>query len=141
MGGAALRAGALSDPGIIALVNERFVPVWINVRKEALPPTPAIGRVLLRSQLDRERKIDDLFSQGFFLRSLVLTSDGQELLNPQAATVDESVATYSRKGYFAYAQVKPEDYRVMLEAALRRFEGVRASASVVAHDLRRDPDR
>ena len=123
MGGAALRASALSDPRIIALVNERFVPVWVNIRTDALPATPVLSRVLLRSELDPEGHISDLFSKGFFLRSLVLSPDGEALLNPQAETVGASVATYSEKGYFAYAQVKPEDYLLMLEGALRGFEG------------------
>ena len=105
------------------------MPVWVNIRKDPLPPTPLIGRVLLRTQVDRERKVSDTFSQGFFLRSLVLTADAQTLLNPQAETVDGSLSTYAQKGYFAYAQVKPEDYLVMLEGALRRFEQSRARAS------------
>jgi hypothetical protein len=129
VGGAALRASALSDPQVIALINDRFVPVWVNIRKDSLPPTPVIGRVLLRTQVDPERKVSDLFSQGFFLRSLVLTPDGETLLNPQAETVDGSLSTYSQKGYFAYAQVKPQDYLIMLQGSLRRFEQARARAS------------
>jgi len=122
VGGSALRAGALSDPDIIHLVNTEFVPVWVNVREDSLPDVPILKEVLLHAELDEDRHIHDLFSKGFFLRSLVLSPDGQTLLNPQAKTPQESVANFSEKGYFAYAQVKPMDYRVMLEGSLRRYE-------------------
>jgi hypothetical protein len=124
VGGAALRVGALSDQRVIALVNERFVPVWVNIRTDPLPETPVLSQVLLKTQVTPDRHVDDLFSKGFFLRSLVLTSDGQALLNPQADTVKGSMETYSQKGYFAYAQVKPDDYLLMLDSALRRFDAV-----------------
>ena len=130
MGGAALRVGALSDQRVIALVNERFVPVWVNIRTDPLPETPVLSQVLLKTQVTPDRHVDDLFSKGFFLRSLVLTADGQALLNPQADTVKGSMETYSQKGYFAYAQVKPDDYLLMLDSALRRFDAV-ADASAL----------
>jgi hypothetical protein len=123
VGGAALRAGALSDQRVISLINERFVPVWINVRTDPLPPIKAVEQALLRTQLDRDRHVSDVFSEGFFLRSLVLSPDAQDLLNPQADTVGGSMESYARRGYFAYAQVHPNDYLIMLEGALRRFEG------------------
>jgi hypothetical protein len=114
--------GALSDRRVMALVNERFVPVWVNIRTDALPNTPVLSQVLLKTELSPDHHVDDLFSKGFFLRSLVLSPDGQALLNPQADTVKGSMETYSRKGYFAYAQVKPDDYLIMLDSALRRFD-------------------
>jgi hypothetical protein len=134
VGGAALRAGALSDPRVIALVNERFVPVWVNIRTDPLPATPVLSRVLLRAEVAPDGHIGDLFSRGFFLRSLVLTPDGSRLLNPQAETPEASVATYSQKGHFAYAQVKPDDYLLMLEGALRRFD--RAGGPPLVTDAR-----
>ena len=130
MGGAALRASALSDPQVIALVNQRFVPVWVNIRTDPLPATPVLSRVLLKTEMGPDRHVEDLFSKGFFLRSLVLTPDGQRLLNPQAETVKASMETYSQKGYFAYAQVKPDDYLLMLDSALRRFDAAQ-DASIV----------
>jgi hypothetical protein len=130
VGGAALRASALSDPQVIALVNQRFVPVWVNIRTDPLPATPVLSRVLLKTEMGPDRHVEDLFSKGFFLRSLVLTPDGQRLLNPQAETVKASMETYSQKGYFAYAQVKPDDYLLMLDSALRRFDAAQ-DASIV----------
>jgi hypothetical protein len=124
VGGAALRSGALSDDGVIALVNDAFIPVWIDVRTTPLPPLPIWPQVLLKTQLGVDRRVVDLFSQGFFLRSLVLTPDGQTLLNPQADTVTGSIATSSEKGYYAYAQTKPQDYQVMLQGALVRFRAL-----------------
>ena len=63
----------------------------------------------------------DPFSEGFFLRSVVLSPDGTTLLNPQASTVSGSVDTFLHHGYDAYAQVEPGDYLSMLEGALRVF--------------------
>ncbi len=127
MGGAALRSGALSNEEVIALVNGEFVPVWIDVRTTPLPPLPIWPLVLLKTQLGADRRVVDLFSQGFFLRSLVLTADGQTLLNPQADTVIGSVTTSSQKGYYAYAQTKPQDYQVMLQGSLLRFRALARS--------------
>ena len=56
------------------------------------------------------------FSQSFFLRSVVLSPDGGTLLNPQDAP---SLGQLLGQGHFGYAQVKPEDYLVMLERSLR----------------------
>ena len=122
MGANALRSGALSDQRVISLVNEQFVPVWIDVRKQALPPLPFDGEFLVRTELDEDRHVDDLFSQGFFLRSLVVSPDGKRLLNPQGSTVDRSVQSFRKQGYFSYAQVKAGDYLKMLGGALERWK-------------------
>lgn len=105
-----------------SLVNARFVPVWIDIRESPLPHLPIWPQVLIKAQLGPDNRIVDLGSQGFFLRSIVLTPDGQTLLNAQASTVGDSVETESRTGYFAYAQTKPQDYFNMLNASLIRFE-------------------
>lgn len=122
MGGAALRVGALSDPEVIDLINTEFVPVWINVRTTPLPRLPFWQDVLLNAKVGPDNRIEDLFSEGFFLRSVVTTPDGQTLLNPQAATVAGSLATSSREGHYAYAQTKRDDFLLMLKGALARYQ-------------------
>jgi hypothetical protein len=124
VGAAALRYEALSDKRVIDLVNDQFVPVWLNIRKEAVPTVAVLDQVMLKAQLDSSRHVSDLASRGFFLRSVVLTPDGTELLNPQATTVLDSIKTYSSHGYYAYAQVKAVDYLVMLQGALNRYRAV-----------------
>lgn len=96
------------------------MPVWVNLREVPFPdlPQPIIDAVLVGARLDAERRVVDLLSQGFFLRSAVLTPDGQTLLNPQPATIMGSWELSQETGYFSYAQTTPSDYRAMLDAAL-----------------------
>ena len=117
---------------MIDLVNDQFVPVWLNIRKEEIPNVAVLDQVMLNGRLDSTRRVHDLASRGFFLRSVVLTPDGSELLNPQATTIEESVKTYSRHGYYAYAQVKAVDYLVMLHGALNRYDQERQVASTTS---------
>ncbi len=109
-------------------MDGELVPVWIDVRTTPVPDVPAIRDALIAAELDEQGRIRDLFSLGFFLRSLVLTPDGLALLNPQPNTVEGSVELFSRRGYFSYAQVKPGDYLEMLTAALRRHHHATARA-------------
>jgi hypothetical protein len=125
-----LRSAALVDPRVIDLINSEFVPVWINVRTQAVPPFPFLDQVLVNGRLDENRRIVDPFSEGFFLRSLVVTADGGTLLNPQSPTVGGSIGRFIIGGAFSYAQVDPGDYLTMLEHALARLR-----------DLRHDPQR
>lgn len=105
-----------------ALIAAEFVPVWVNLREEPLPALATLDSVLGKTRLDAQRRVDDTLSQGFFLRSVVLTPDGAEVLNPQDATPRKSWETWKQRGYFSYAQVRTEDYRPMLEAALERWK-------------------
>jgi len=106
------------------MVNDEVVPVWIDVRESPLPRLPIWSKVLVNAKLGPDNRIVDLYSQGFFLRTVVLTPDGKTLLNPQADTVEDSVATSSQKGYYAYAQTKPQDFINMLTGALLRFRSL-----------------
>ncbi|MHB8420815.1 MAG: hypothetical protein ACYDCL_22295 [Myxococcales bacterium] len=122
MGGQALRSAALADQGIIDLLNERFVPVWIDVRTEPVPPLPKLDRVLIEARLDATRHVSNLFSLGFFLRSVVLNPEGTTILNWQPTTLMGSGMHLWTDGAFAYAQFRPSDYGRMLREALERFE-------------------
>jgi hypothetical protein len=120
VGGSWLRSGALSDKQVIALVNSRMVPVWVDVRHEPLPPLPA-GGLPPGFELDEHRRFRAPLQEGFFLRSLVLSPDAQVLLNPQPDSREASKASLYEKGYFSYAQVKAADYLPMLEEAIARL--------------------
>lgn len=106
---------------MIALINERFVPVWINVRTTPLPPLPVLSKVLVNARVDRDNKIADLFSEGFFVRSVVLSPDGQRILNPAPTTVAGSLKHLALDADLGYAQVDPRDYLSMLRHALDRI--------------------
>jgi len=77
-----------------------------------------MDEVLHRVSLDGRRFVTGGFSQGFFLRSVVLASDGKTLLNPQEGGA--SLCKLLADGHFAYAQVKADGYLRMLEDALAR---------------------
>ena len=99
---------------MIDLVNERFVPVWINIREESIPDFRAMDAAIEGIDLDGHRRVSG-FHQGFFLRSVVLSPDGGMLLNPQAKP---NLGHLFTQGYFPYAQVKADDYLAMLERSL-----------------------
>src|SRR5574341_1533534 len=113
-----LRDGALSDPRVIELVNGEFVPVWVNIRTTPVPDVPCMKEVLNGVELDERRHVSGGFSRGFFLRSVVLDSDGRTLLNPQEGGA--SLGKLFSDGHFAYGQVKSEHYLLMLRDALDR---------------------
>ena len=109
---------------MIDAVNERFVPVWINIREEPIPRRRAIDAAIEGIELDGHRKVAGGFSQSFFLRSLVLTPDGATLMNPQDKP---SLGHLFSQGHFPYAQVKADDYLAMLESSLRKAESWRCA--------------
>jgi hypothetical protein len=115
-----LRSAALSDSRVIALVNEAFVPVWINVRTHALPPLPVLEAVLVNAKVDGGNKISDPFSRGFFVRSVVLSPDGGRILNKAPRTIAGSLQRVAMYGDLSYAEVNPGEYLVMLRRALER---------------------
>ncbi len=108
---------------MIDLVNARFVPVWINIRKAPVPDMRAIDPAIRGIELDQHRNVTGGFNQGFFVRSLVLSANGRFLLNPQAN--DDPLGTHAAKGHFPYGQIKACDYLPMLNQALGRAEGIR----------------
>ena len=96
------------------------MPVWINVRTTPVPDLACMEDVLGKVEVDTDGVVQGSFSQGFFLRSVVLASDGETLLNPQEIR-KASLGDLFSVGYFPYAQVKAKDYLPMLRAALERF--------------------
>lgn len=114
-----LRDGALSDPEVITLVNQEFVPVWVNIRTTPVPDIACMEEVLDKVEVNPDNMIQGSFSQGFFVRSIVLGSDGETLLNPQPGGA--SLGDLFTRGHFKYAQVKAKHYLPMLREALDRF--------------------
>lgn len=93
---------------MIDLVGDEFVPVWVNIRTTPVPDLPCMEEILNGVQLDETRRVAGGWSRKFFLRSVVLASDGVTLLNRQPPAT------------FAYAQVKADDYLRILEESLTR---------------------
>jgi hypothetical protein len=106
---------------VIDQINGDLVAVWINVRTTALPRLPIIPDVLVNARVDAHNMIADPFSEGFFLRSVVLTPDGNTILNPSPKTVGGSIARAIFEGDNSYAAVDAGDYLSMLRRSLRRF--------------------
>ncbi len=109
---------------MIALIDAELVPLWINVRTTPLPRLPIVPDVLVNARVDADHKVEDLFSRGFFLRSVVVTPDGRTLLNPSPRTIAGSLAHIATEGDLAYAEVDPRDYRSMLQHAIARFRAL-----------------
>ncbi|MFI5288679.1 MAG: hypothetical protein ACHQ17_03480 [Polyangia bacterium] len=118
---------------MISLLNDQFVPVWINVRTTPLPRLAVLKQVLLNATVDGDNKISDTFSKGFFLRSVVLTPDGREILNPQPRTVGKSIVHFAMDGDLGYAEVDGADFLTTLRHSLERFQSETAAAG------RKDP--
>jgi hypothetical protein len=91
------------------------------VRTTPLPRLAIIPDVLVNARVDANNMIADPFSEGFFLRSVVLTPDGQTILNPSPKTVGGSIRRAVFDGDNSYAAIDPGDYLSMIHRALRRF--------------------
>ncbi len=122
LGGDYLRSSALRDDRVIEMINEKFVPVWLNVRKDPLPQFPFIEKILVTATLDHENRVNDTFSKNYFLRSVIVSPDGLKLLNPGAETVAAATRKLVFEGDFTYESIDPGDYLSMLMHALERFK-------------------
>jgi hypothetical protein len=79
--------------------------------------------VLHNVEVNSDGRVQGSFSQGFFLRSVVLASDGETLLNPQPGGA--SLGDLFSEGHFKYGQVKAKHYLPMLRGALERARGLK----------------
>lgn len=121
-GADAMRSDAYSDPRVIELVNREMVPVWINIRRDAVP-VPALDPTLVTATLDGGRRIKDTWSRCFFNRSVLLTPDGKTVLNPQINTIGKGTGSIALDGKLGYAEINAGDYLVMMWKALARWRG------------------
>ena len=127
MGGDYLRSAALRDERVIAKLNEEFVPVWLNVRTTPVPPWPFVKDILVTATLDAHNRVVDVWSRNYFVHSIIVSPDGQRLLNPGASTVASTARSLIFEGDFSYSTIDPGDYLVMLRNALNRFRGTLSS--------------
>jgi hypothetical protein len=70
----------MSDPRVIALVNERFLPVWINVRESPFPDVPAMDGAVEEFHLGPDRRLTGGFSYQFHARTYAVSPEGRRLL-------------------------------------------------------------
>ncbi len=106
-------------------IDDHFVPVWINVRTEALPRFPFLDQVLINARVDKENRVVDPFSKGFFVRSVVVSPDGQTLLNPGPSSVLGFAAKTILEGDMNYANADPGDFLSMVMHAYNRWADLR----------------
>lgn len=92
--------------------------MWVNVRTTPVPDLACMNEVLDKVEVNSDGLVQGSFSQGFFLRSIVLASDGETLLNPQPGGA--SLGDLFTDGHFPYAQVKSKHYLPMLRESLER---------------------
>lgn len=109
MGAHALRDGALSNLRVIDLVNEHLVPVWVNIREEEWPRAAAIEDNDWELWVGAGRRVLNPYAYFYFVRSCVLTPDGDVLLNDDA-------------GRFGQVGHEATSYKEMLERSLALFE-------------------
>jgi hypothetical protein len=106
---------------VIDLIQREFVAVWINVRTTPLPRLPFVPDVLVNARVDARNMIADPFSEGFFLRSVVLSPDAQTILNRAPSTIAGSVREALLDGTQCYAAIDAPDYLSMLMKSLKRL--------------------
>jgi len=70
----------MSDPRVIALVHERFVPVWVNVRETPFPDVAAMDGAVAEFGLGPDRRLKKSFSFYFHARTYAASPDGGRLL-------------------------------------------------------------
>ncbi len=116
-----LRSDALRSQPVIDLANQAFVPVWINVRTTPLPPWPFLQDVLVTAKLDEGRRVTDTFSRTFFVHTILVSPDGQRLLNPGAKTVSATAKSLLFDDDFSYEALEAGEYLGMMRRALERL--------------------
>lgn len=120
-----LRSDALRDARVIALTNDAYIPVWINVRTTPLPPWPFLSDVLVTAKVDAQRNVIDRWSRTFFVHTILVSPEGQVLLNPGAKTVAQTAKHLVFDGDFSYEMLEPGEYLTALRHALVRLDDLR----------------
>lgn len=125
-----LRSDALRDPRVIALANRSFVPVWMNVRTTPLPAWPFLKDVLVTAKLDADNRVVDKWSRTFFVHTILVSPDGQVLLNPGAKTVAQTAKALLFDGNFSYEMLEAGEYLGALQRALAKVEDARVRTAL-----------
>ena len=66
--------------------------------------------MLVTATVDHDNRVTDLFSRNYFLRSVIVSPDGQTLLNRGAPTVAKTARKLIFEGDFSYETIDPGDY-------------------------------
>ena len=104
-----MREQALSDDGVIGLINSSFIPVWVNLQRRAVPDAPAFQELSDWYQKTTSHPLTHWILTSFYLGSVVLSPDGSERLN-------ESKLPWP----WTYKEAKEPEYSEMLRGALER---------------------
>lgn len=108
MGAARLREGALSSAQVQKVVNDNMVALWVNIREDEVPRVDAIKSLERTLMLGVDRKSTSPPALGFFIRSYIVTPDGQTLLNEDDGMVRRTIPEW-------------QPYLKMLRDSLERY--------------------
>ncbi|MEO6955011.1 MAG: hypothetical protein ABI321_24640 [Polyangia bacterium] len=122
-----LRSDGLRDARVIELANAAYTPVWINVRTTALPAWPFLADILVTAKLDAQRNVVDRWSRTFFVHTILVSPDGQTLLNPGAKTVSQTAKALVIDGNFSYEALYAGELLGVLRRGLERLSDLEAS--------------
>ena len=125
-----LRSDGLRDGRVIALANAAYTPVWINVRTTALPAWPFLSDILVTAKLDAQRRVVDTWSRTFFVHTILVSPDGQTLLNPGAKTVAQTAKALVFEGNFSYEAIDAGELLGVLQRGLQRLATLPASFAI-----------
>lgn len=68
---------------MIQAINAGFIPVWVDIRRQAYPDLPALREIASTLQLDERGRVGNLISYHFHVRSYLVSPDLQTLYNPE----------------------------------------------------------
>ena len=111
-----LRDGALSDSAVITLANDKFIPVWINIREDPFPKARALSAYEWDLFLTTDRQVMNLYYLGFFIRTYIISPDLQTLLNED-------------DGLWGQITMSTAPYLDMMLASLHRWQDMAAKAT------------
>jgi hypothetical protein len=92
---------------VIDLVNDRFVPVWVNIREEKVPAADALRDYEWDLVMNDKREIGNWWYYLFFVRSYIISPDLKTLLNDE-------------EGLWGHITMRASPYLEMLNASLGR---------------------
>jgi hypothetical protein len=86
-----------------------------------VPAWPFVRDILVTATLDKNNRVRDMWSRNYYVHTIIVSPDGQTLLNPGASTVSSTARSLVFEGDFSYSTIDPGDYLSMLARAERRF--------------------
>jgi hypothetical protein len=102
---------------VIRFVNERLIPVWVDIREEPFPEAAALQHYGSEWDLllSPDRTVCNIYYRCYMSRSYVLSPDLEQLLNKEAGVLGMSMTEIG------------DDYLAMIRAAADRYtQGVKS---------------